>query len=72
MKFHTATLVASSCSAITLIVSLMVMAHIYVSVQDFWNELDTEIVDFRVRIPYSLSMTIHPKVAFFHSLDEMS
>ncbi|GMR47643.1 hypothetical protein PMAYCL1PPCAC_17838, partial [Pristionchus mayeri] len=47
MKFHTATLLASSCSGLTLIVSLFLMAHIYVNVQEFWNELDSEIVDFR-------------------------
>lgn len=48
MKVQTATLVASSISAVTLIACLVAMSTIYNDVHGFWSELETEMGGFRV------------------------
>ena len=47
MKVHTATFIASSVSALSLIVCLFAIAQIYNDVQSIWAELDEEISTFR-------------------------
>lgn len=55
MKVQTATFVASSVSAVTLVACLVAMVSIYNDVAGFWNELDSEIATFRVSLFFSLA-----------------
>lgn len=50
MKVQTATFVASSVSAVTLVACLLAMCSIYNDVTAFWSELDGEISSFRVSL----------------------
>lgn len=50
MKIQTATLIASSLSGLVMAASLLVMANIYVEIQDSWSEFDGEIAEFKVRL----------------------
>ena len=48
MKVQTATFIAASISAVSLVGCLIAMSTIYTDVQGFWDELETEISAFRV------------------------
>lgn len=48
MQVSSVTFVASSLSAIALISCLLVLSSVYRNVQDYWTELDDQMVEVRV------------------------
>lgn len=48
MKVQTVTFIASSFSGLVLIICLIVICNIHLDVQNIWNQLENEMIDFKV------------------------